>query len=246
MEEIDIKKYYPGTHYYQVKQLMQEIRVKIKDLRNRGICFYMNESVLLASASNSENSKKLTPSFFPSNNGILSLFLIPIVNTESKIGFVDNKCNIVVEPIYDEIKGSFLSDDSIVAVCKDKMWNVIDSKGHELLKNWTCGDIIPSKDSRMITINTSNSKVVLNVDAPKFRRCFKEKEISFIGEFRYGFAKIHKSNRWGIIDKDGNEVVPTIYKDMCDFHNYPCPTTQVKICEDDNWSIINLNEQRGK
>lgn len=102
MEENKI--YSPGMHYYQVKLLMQELQANIEKLRNRGISFYLDAAVLLASTTKSEYSEKLTPSFYASCNGILSLFLIPVVNTDSKIGFVDQKCNIVVEPTYDVIK----------------------------------------------------------------------------------------------------------------------------------------------
>ena len=66
--------------------------------------------------------------------------------------------------LYDEIKGTFSCKNSIVAVCKDKLWNVIDSEGNELLSEWTKYSIIPSKDSRMITID---SKAIQNVDCPK-------------------------------------------------------------------------------
>ena len=236
----DNKIYSPGVHYYQVKLLKQELQANIEKLRSRGISFSPDASVLLASTTKSEYSEKLTPSFYASCNGILSLYLIPVVSANSTIGFVDQKCNIVVEPSYDAIIGTFSCKDSIVAVCKDKSWNVIDSDGNELLSEWTKYNIVPSKDSRMITIN---SKAILNVDNPKSLQYVKGgKELSYVGGFRYGFARIHRKNLWGIINEKGEEVVPAKYIEMYDFYNYPCPTTKVRKSKDDKWEYIDLNK----
>lgn len=232
--------YSPRMNYYQVKLLMHELHANIEKLRSRSISFYLDVSVLLASTTKSEYSEKLTPSFYTSCNGILSLFLIPVVNADSKIGFVDPKCNIVVEPSYDAIKGTFSCNDSIVAVCKDKSWNVIDSEGNELLSEWTKYTIVPSKDSHMITIN---SKAIQNVDYPKSLQYIKGgKELSYVDGFRYGFARIHRNNLWGIINENGVEVLPAKYIEMYDFYNYPSPTTKVRKSKDDNWEDIDLNK----
>lgn len=236
----DNKVYSPGMHYYQVNQSMQELQANIEKLRNRGISFYLDAAVLLASTTKSEYSEKITPSFYASSNGILSLYLIPIFNVDSKIGFVDQRCTIVVEPTYDAIIGTFMCKESIVAVCKDKLWNVIDSYGNELLSEWSKYSIVPSKDSRMITIN---SKAILNVDNPKSLQYIKGgKELSFVDGFRYGFARIHRNNLWGIINEKGEEVVPAKYIEMYGFYNYPCPTTKVRKNKDDNWEYIDLNK----
>ena len=238
MEENKI--YSPGMHYYQVNQLMQELQANIEKLRSRGLNFYLDAAVLLASTIKSEYSEKITPSFYASSNGILSLYLIPIANVDSKIGFVDQKCTIVVEPSNDVIVGTFMRKDSIVAVCKDKLWNVIDSDGNELLSEWSKYSIVPSKDSRMITIN---SKAILNVDNPKSLQYVKGgKELSYVGGFRYGFARIHRNNLWGIINEKGEEVVPAKYIEMYNFYNYPCPTTKARKSKDDNWEYIDLNK----
>lgn len=240
----DNKVYSPGMHYYQVNQSMQELQANIEKLRNRGISFYLDAAVFLASTTKSEYSEKITPSFYASSNGILSLYLIPIVNADSKIGFVDQKCNIVVEPTYDAIKGTFSRKDSIVAVCKGKKWNIIDINGVELLQYWENKDIIPSKDSRMISINSSSTKAIQNVDDPHSRISIGGREISHVGGFRYGFAIIHRNNLHGLIDEKGNVVLEAVYKDMCDMYNYPIPTVRVRKTEKDSWVIINLNELR--
>lgn len=238
MEITDIKVYHPEKHFCQVKQLMQEIQGNIERLRNRGVNFYLDESVLLASASSFENSGMLIQSYYPSNNGFLSLYLIPVVNADSKIGFVDRKCNVVIEPLYDEIKGTFFCKDNIVAVRQDEMWRVFDSNGKELLKKKY--RIVPSKDSRMITVN---SKIIQNVDEPLSRLYIKGgKDLSYVSGFRYGFARIHRNKLWGIINEKGEEVVPAIYSDMLDFYDFPFPTTKVKKSKDDNWEYIDLTK----
>lgn len=61
------------------------------------------------------------------------MILIPIVDNNNKIGFVDNLGNIVITPIYDKIKGAFRMEQDVVAASRNKRWTVIDIRGKELL-----------------------------------------------------------------------------------------------------------------
>ena len=213
-----LKTYKPGLYYSKVKAAKERTFVNLSKLKNSGFNLLLDHSVA---------SSIVTPA---------SLRLVPIVNTEGKIGFVNNEYGIVVCPSFDEIKGSFYNDKNIVAVKRDNLWNVINVNGNLLLDDWCKYKIVPSVDSRMITIN---SKSILNVDKRGTPKHFKD--AMYIGQFRYGYARLHSENgRWGIINEKGDIVLPAIYYEMYSFHDFPQPTTLVRKEKEGNQELIML------
>ena len=213
-----LKTYKPGLYYSKVKAAKERTLVNLSKLKNSGFNLLLDHSVA---------SSIVTPA---------SLRLVPIVNTEGKIGFVNNEYGIVVCPSFDEIKGSFYNDKNIVAVKRDSLWNVINVNGNLLLDDWCKYKIVPCVDSRMITIN---SKSILNVDKRGTPKHFKD--AMYIGQFRYGYARLHSENgRWGIINEKGDIVLPAIYYEMYSFHDFPQPTTLVRKEKEGNQELIML------
>ncbi len=192
--------------------------MNLSKLKNSGFNLLMDYPVA---------SSIVTPSF---------LRLIPVVDSEGKIGFVSNEYDIVVCPSFDEIKGAFYNDNNIVAVKRNNMWNVIDVNGNLLLENWSKYIIVPSVDSRMITIN---SKSIMNIDKGGVPKHFKD--AMYVGQFRYGYARLHSDNgRWGIINEKGDIVLPAIYYEMYSFHDFPQPTTLIRKEKGGNQETIVL------
>ena len=213
-----LKTYKPRLYYSKVKAAKERTIVNLSKLKNSGFNLLMDYPVA---------SSIVTPGF---------LRLIPIVDSEGKIGFVSNEYDIVVCPSFDEIKGAFYNDNNIVAVKRNNMWNVIDVNGNLLLENWSKYIIVPSVDSRMITIN---SKSIMNIDKGGVPKHFKD--AMYIGQFRYGYARLHSDNgRWGIINEKGDIVLPTIYYEMYSFHDFPQPTTLVRKEKGGNQETIVL------
>jgi hypothetical protein len=214
-----LKTYKPGLYYNKVKAAKERTIANLSNLKNSGLNLLLDYSVA---------STIVIPTG--------SLCLVPIVDSKGKIGFVSDEYDIVICPSFDEIKGAFYNDNNIVAVKRNNMWNVIDVKGNLLLENWSKYKIVPSVDSRMITIN---SKSILNVDKGGMQRHFKDAK--YIGQFRYGYARLHSDNgRWGIINEKGDIVLPTIYYEMYSFHDFPQPTTLVRKEKEGNQELIML------
>ena len=216
----ELKEYIPGKYYFEVKALKRTRSSNIIKMNKEGMSILICDSLIEA---------LIDPSS--------SLFLFPVVNSDLKIGFMNQKCEIVIEPSFDSVNGAFFKKDSIVAVCKDNQWNVIDVDGKELLNAWTKHNIFPSRDSRIITIN---SKSILNVDIDK--EPLKIKDVISVGRFRYGFARIHRKSGWGVINKKGEEVIPAKYEAVYSFYDYPEPTTIVKEYNSDEKKLIQLND----
>lgn len=212
----NIKQYEPGYNCMQRFATNQMLNTNIAKLRNESF------SLLLA--------KDLISN--------ISLSLIPIVNEYGKIGFIDHCCNLVVPPIYDNIKGCFLSDEHIVAVSKNKKWTVLDSKGKELLP-FEYSTIHPSRDSSIVSTQRFSKWQVVDIKSGKV--IVEEGLYDYIDGFRYGFARVKKNGLWGVIKNDGKLVLPTEYLDLMDFYyNGDKPETRIRKSSIDTWQVVNL------
>ena len=167
----------------------------------------------------------------------IDLYLIPFKKA-GKIGFIDKKGVVVIEPIYDEHKGEFFCKENIVAVRKEKMWSVVDCTGKKLLPFEYCL-IFPSCDSKLVILETWDGYEAMDLTSEPFKVISKN-EYKPIFAYRYGYAKVKKNGKWGIIDSSGKLVLDTKYRDMYSFHDYPTPTTMVRENENEELQVINL------
>jgi hypothetical protein len=62
------------------------------------------------------------------------------------------------------------------------------------------------------------------------------KAYDFIGDFSEGYAKVKLNGKWGLIDGEGNEIVPPEYVQVGEFHE---GLVAVKLkAENQNWGFI--------
>lgn len=212
---MDMKKYYPGFYDATIRKTQQKKIGNISKFNADG------------------NQLMLTVDVLDSMN----LFLIPFMK-KGKIGFINKEGSIVIEPIYDEHKGVFFHEGNIVAVRKEKMWSVIDCTGKELLPFEYC-NIFPSCDSKLLVLETWDGYEVMDLTSEPFKVISKN-EYKPIFAFRYGYAKVKKDGKWGIINSSGKLVLNTIFSDMYSFHDYPEPTTKVRETENTEFHDIFL------
>lgn len=173
-----------------------------------------------------------------------NIHYIPIIGN-GKIGFIDCLGNIVCKPKYDAIKGEFYSEQNIVAVELGKKWSIINSSFMELMAfEYSC--IWPSKDSSLASveriIDGKYQWAVINVQSDN--TIVPYGRYSLIEGFRFGYARVKKGGAYGVINKKGDEIIPTKYSDLLEFYdNWNKPETKVKLNSNDKWSpILNLND----
>ena len=169
----------------------------------------------------------------------IGLYLIPF-EKDGKVGFIDKKGVVVIKPIYDEHKGEFFSEENLVAVRKEKKWSVIDCTGKELLP-FEYSLIFPSCDSKLVVLETWDGYEAMDLSSEPFKVISKN-VYKPIFAFRYGYAKVEKDGKWGIINSSGKLVLDTKYIDMYSFHDYPTPTTKVRETESSDFHLINLHD----
>lgn len=160
-------------------------------------------------------------------------FLIPFIQSK-KIGFVDKKARVVIKPEYDVYSGEIKEKHDLIKVGvswveirqytpKGKVynkirykWGVLDAKGLQVL------DVIYDR------VCISDTKELFSVRDLEFHWAVVDREkntvIPFgvyerIDAFGYGYSRVKKSGKWGIVDQKGNLVLPTIYDEIWSFYN---------------------------
>lgn len=151
-------------------------------------------------------------------------FLIP-VKYQDKYGFINHMAQIVVQPIYDEFNKYDLakssSDMSLIRVARktylvdydlmctyedEPVWGVINAKGEKVLRILY----------RSVDINDTNNVFSVQQIRPFYKwgvRGLYNKELIPFGKFHRissfvnGFARIIQSNKYGIIDLQGNVII---------------------------------------
>ena len=160
--------------------------------------------------------------------------LIPIIRTH-KIGFINKQAVLLVEPKYDITYGSVLKEADFVKVgtrysygyprtngevqTYDRYkWGLLDSRGNIVLEclfaNTAVSDdkelfTLKSYDSGYCVVDRNGNKIVQNG------------EYNIIDGYTRGYARVKKGKKWGIIDADGNIVLPIEYDEVWSFHNKP-------------------------
>lgn len=170
----------------------------------------------------------------------LNLHLIPF-SFNGKIGFINKMAEVVVEPIYDKIRGSFRDATNYVAVQKDNKWTVVNSKGVELL-NPENHIIVPGYDCPLAVIQNQSKSKVVNVETGEV---IVDSQYDYIDGFRYGYARVRvgKNNnkgKWGIINEAGKLVLPTKYAAVYGFYDFPRATTVLKLTDESPEQFILL------
>ena len=171
----------------------------------------------------------------------IDLYLIPFME-KGKYGFINKRAQIIVEPIYDDIKGSFFNEDNYVAVKKGNLWSAINSKGEELLP-FSYSLILHSSDSSLITCNNSGWSVI---DLSNLRTVVETGIYEIIEHFKFGFARVKKNGKWGIINAQGELVLDTKYETLYPWFEWNEPTTKIKETPNSDEVIIWLNELNKK
>ena len=190
--------------------------------------------------------------------------LIPFTSGD-KIGFINREGVIVVKPqftmyygdCYDESDNIRVAVDALygftrsggnVATYKRPMYGLINSKGETIFEP-SLYSLIPAIGNKALyTVQNKNFQyAVLNVNGTEVVPFGK---YSWIDGFDNGLARVKKGKvtngqkenggKWGLIDENGNEVLPMEYDDIWSFYGKKRTTT--RVVKDNIARNINLLE----
>lgn len=154
-------------------------------------------------------------------------------------GLMNRDGVVVVEPKYDRILDSCSKESDMVRVgiyytygfnraSKEPSpylgtkWGLVDSAGKFILKP-EYKSIAISDSKKILTIqHTDGQYEVISIDGEVI---IPKGKYRYIDSFDSGYARVNffdgKNKRWGLIDTDGNEVLPLIYSKIWNFvgHN---------------------------
>lgn len=147
----------------------------------------------------------------------INLFLIPVISV-GKIGFMNKRGETVISPRFEDVRDSFVSEDSLVRVkIINGKWGVINSTGHF---------IIPYVYKQIIRINQYLYEVQIEEYNRRCRGLVDSNNQTIVSPGIYGnfYPICHNNktfivvktidNKMGILDGWSRLVIPTIYDAM--------------------------------
>lgn len=159
--------------------------------------------------------------------------LIPFMTPSHKMGMVNHKGEVVINPEYDTICNDIYKESDVIVVGKlhpygfvkksggvdsrvDYRYGVIDTQGNAVLElgfkyiflGLGCDRITVVSDLGFCVYDTKG-----NIIVPCGR-------YQYIDGFDRGLARVKNNDKqWGIINVNGEEVLPLIYNDIWNFYN---------------------------
>ena len=177
--------------------------------------------------------------------------LIPFTNGD-KIGFMNNQGMIIVKPQYTMYYGECFSEDDLIRVSiidtygfpksggnvstyQRPLYGLINYKGEVLLEPVFYTMISAIGNKRLFTVQNKRYEYgVITADGEEIVPFGK---YQWIDGFDKGLARVKlgkvtngikdSGNKWGLIDVDGNEVLPVEYDDIWNFYARNRITTKI-------------------
>lgn len=147
-------------------------------------------------------------------------------------GLLDSKGNILFEPQWNEVNHSFPCDEAtIVPVMKDGLYGYVNREGKLIQETRWADDASFSSEEYVVAQDDNGLFHLIDYDG---NILFSSKTRIFdIGEGRV----ITRTGWWGnggVLDMQGNEIVPCVYSDIGEFREGLCAVQQ-----NGKWGYIN-------
>lgn len=207
-------------------------------------------------------------------------YLCPVIQND-KIGFINSYADIVIQPQYDNIAGEFTSPESMIVVCKDNKWGVLNTDGLEMLMGeyqsislvGTQYAIVMNSEYKKGIIEIMTNQITIpfgeyhDFNYYKFILIGRKKllkglitptgklitpiQYRWIGDVEYGLLRViieEKTDdtvikKWGLIDIQGNEILPAIYDNISPIRSNGSMVYAVKDDKTIKFDISNLTQR---
>lgn len=157
----------------------------VKKLRDKGVSLYLTRDLICA----------------------CDKYLCPVVQND-KIGFINSFAEIVIPPKYDSFIGDFTSPESLVVICKDNQWGVLNTDGLEMLMGeYQSISLVGTQYA--IVMNSEYQKGIIEIMTNRITIPFGEYH-----NFNY-YNKIliaRKQLLKGLITPTGKQITPIQYR----------------------------------
>lgn len=207
-------------------------------------------------------------------------YMCPVIQN-GKIGFINSFAEIAIPPKYDSFIGNFTSPESLIVVCKDNEWGILNTDGLEMLMGeYRSISLVDTQYA--IVMNSEYQKGIIEILTKRITVPFGEydnfdsykniliarkkllkglitstgKQITpiqykWISGVEYGLLRIiieEKTGdvvikRWGLIDIQGNEILPAIYDNISPIRSNGNVVYAVKDNKSIKFDISNLTQR---
>lgn len=143
----------------------------------------------------------------------INLLLIPI-KIEGKYGFIDKDANLIIKTLFDKYRGNFESENSLIRVCLDGKWGVINTKGNFIIPAEYSSMFI-SDDNKLFTVTKEYKTGVIDI---KNNIVVDFGEYCYIDGYDSGLTRVKIKDKWGIIDSEGEIVLAIEFDNIWNFY----------------------------
>lgn len=143
----------------------------------------------------------------------IDLYLIP-VRIEGKFGFIDKDANLVIKTLFDKYMDTFDNENSLIRICIDGKWGVINAKGQVIIPT-EYSVILISDNQQLFTVTKGYKTGVLDLEQ---NIVIEFGEYSYIDGYDSGLARVKIQDKWGIIDSIGEVVLPVEFDNIWNFY----------------------------
>ena len=133
-----------------------------------------------------------------------------------KVGFIDPQGQWVIEPKYEQAEPF---SQGMAAVKENGKWGYISPAGAYVIEP-QFDRAFSFRNNRAPVYESSQSKVKEYFINPKGEKVFEIQtgENGWYGDFVEDRLLVCKEGKYGFLDPEGNEAVPFIYDEACDFN----------------------------
>lgn len=151
-----------------------------------------------------------------------------VIHTYQGYGFADETGKIVIPMQYDKV---WHFKNGLAKVERNKRYGLIDKSGKIIIPpqynelNYFTDKLLRTRHNNQYELFDTQGNIISD-------------KYDFIGNIDYGFAKIKQKDKYGLMDKNGNEIIPCQYDDILTLTKEP---DLIAVKKDNQWGFVDKN-----
>lgn len=177
-------------------------------------------------------------------------YLIPFINDQHKFGMINHNKDVIIKPVYDIIYDDCFNPWDLIRVGVHYTYGFLGNAekiltylGYKIGLVNSQGSIFLPLEYRKIIMGVSSECITLQSweggPSHPYGVCdnigtmiVPFGKYDWIDGFDNGYARVNKREKWGIINSEGDEVLPVKYDKIWNFYNKGKQSTRIVLDKD--------------